>query len=181
MTWSSVPSTAWKRWTTPPVSSRPRCKRRCRAHTSRQQQPRSDAHYVAAVDVAGEETAAGNREAGRSRRDSTVVLIGERVWRHDPVLGFALPAVAIVNAYQWTGSAHHRAVRAPRAPLGRGVASPKSKHRRHRHGRRARALLERAVGPRPHRTIYIHGAIEERAGLRRARLGRRRTPATVGG
>ena len=69
----------------------------------RQQQPRSDAHYVAAVDVAGEETAAGNREAGRSRRDSTVVLIGERVWRHDPVLGFALPAVAIVNAYQWTG------------------------------------------------------------------------------
>ena len=53
--------------------------------------------------MAGEETAAGNREAGRSRRDSTVVLIGERVWRHDPVLGFALPAVAIVNAYQWTG------------------------------------------------------------------------------
>ena len=124
----------------------------------RQQQPRSDAHYVAAVDVAGEETAAGNREAGRSRRDSTVVLIGERVWRHDPVLGFALPAGRDRKRLPVDRSAHHRAIRAPRAPLGQGVASPKSKHRRHRHGRRARALLERAVGPRPHRTIYIHGA-----------------------
>ncbi len=70
-------------------------------HT-RQHQPQAEAHYVAAVDVAGEETAADRRSA-QSRRDSTVVLIGERVWRHDPVLGFALPAVAVVNAYQWTG------------------------------------------------------------------------------
>ena len=69
-------------------------------HT-RQQQPCSDAHYVAAVDVAGEETAA--QQSGQSRRDSTVVLIGERIWRHDPVMGFALPAVNVVNAYQWTG------------------------------------------------------------------------------
>ena len=70
---------------------------------ARQQQPQADAHYVAAVDVAGEETAAGNRASGQSRRDSTVVLIGERIWRHDPVMGFALPAVNVVNAYQWTG------------------------------------------------------------------------------
>ena len=72
------------------------------SHT-RQHQPQAEAHYVAAVDVAGEETAAANQQGGRSRRDSTVVLIGERVWRHDPVLGFALPAVSVVNAYQWTG------------------------------------------------------------------------------
>ena len=43
------------------------------------------------------------QQSGQSRRDSTVVLIGERVWRHDPVLGFALPAVNVVNAYEWTG------------------------------------------------------------------------------
>jgi hypothetical protein len=71
------------------------------AHT-RQHHPRPDAHYVAAVDVAGEATDTAQRN-GRSRRDSTVVLIGERVWRHDPVLGFALPAVQVVDAYQWTG------------------------------------------------------------------------------
>ena len=71
-------------------------------HT-RQQQPQADAHYVAAVDVAGEETASAPHQVGRTRRDSTVVLIGERMWRHDPVLGFALPAVNVVNAYQWTG------------------------------------------------------------------------------
>ena len=82
----------------------------------RQQQPQADAHYVAAVDVAGEETAP--QQSGQSRRDSTVVLIGERVWRHDPVLGFALPAVNVVNAYEWTGLAHHRAVRPPRALAG---------------------------------------------------------------
>ncbi len=68
----------------------------------RQREPRSDAHYVAAVDVAGEETAPAQCGAN-TRRDSTVVLIGERVWRHDPALGFALPAIEIVNAYQWTG------------------------------------------------------------------------------
>ncbi len=68
----------------------------------RQREPQADAHYVAAVDVAGEETALGET-SGNTRRDSTVVLIGERVWRHDPVLGFALPAVQVVNAYQWTG------------------------------------------------------------------------------
>lgn len=68
---------------------------------ARQHKPRAEAHYVAAVDVAGEETAA--QESRQSRRDSTVVLIGERVWRHDPVLGFALPAVNVVNAYEWTG------------------------------------------------------------------------------
>ena len=70
---------------------------------ARQQQPQAEAHYVAAVDVAGEETAAASEQGGQSRRDSTVVLIGERVWRRDPVLGFALPAVNVVNAYQWTG------------------------------------------------------------------------------
>lgn len=69
---------------------------------ARQHEPQAEAHYVAAVDVAGEETGAAEA-GGKSRRDSTVVLIGERVWRHDPVLGFALPAVDIVNAYQWTG------------------------------------------------------------------------------
>ena len=69
---------------------------------ARQHEPLADAHYVAAVDVAGEETAAAGSE-GQTRRDSTVVLIGERVWRHDPVLGFALPAVNVVNAYEWTG------------------------------------------------------------------------------
>ena len=69
---------------------------------ARQHEPQADAHYVAAVDVAGEETAA-SQQSGQSRRDSTVVLIGERMWRHDPVLGFALPAVNVVNAYEWTG------------------------------------------------------------------------------
>lgn len=68
----------------------------------RRHEPQAEAHYVAAVDVAGEETAAP-QSGGKSRRDSTVVVIGERVWRHDPVLGFALPAVNVVNAYQWTG------------------------------------------------------------------------------
>ena len=68
----------------------------------RQPEPQADAHYVAAVDVAGEESGAA-QSGGNSSRDSTVVLIGERVWRHDPVLGCALPVVAIANAYQWTG------------------------------------------------------------------------------
>ncbi len=71
----------------------------------RQQQPQADAHYVAAVDVAGEESAAARAQGGNSRRDSTVVLIGERVRRRDPALGFALPAVDVVQAYQWTGLA----------------------------------------------------------------------------
>lgn len=70
---------------------------------ARQQQPQTDAHYVAAVDVAGEDAAGANQQGRQSRRDSTVVLIGERIWRHDPVMGFALPAVNVVNAYQWTG------------------------------------------------------------------------------
>lgn len=68
----------------------------------RQHQPQPDAHYVAAVDVAGEETA-DSLHGDRTKRDSTVVLLGERVWRQDPVLGFAMPAVVVVNAYQWTG------------------------------------------------------------------------------
>lgn len=71
---------------------------------ARQHRPVADAHYVAAVDVGGEATAAA-REGGNTRRDSTVVLIGERVWRHDPALGFALAAVNVVNAYEWTGLA----------------------------------------------------------------------------
>ena len=68
----------------------------------RQHEPQADAHYVAAVDVAGEE-AAPAQPGGNTRRDSTVVLIGERVWWHDPIMEFGLPAVKVVNAYQWTG------------------------------------------------------------------------------
>ena len=87
----------------PRASSTPPLRAALQGMHPRQHEPQGDAHYVAAVDVAGEETAAPGQGNGRSRRDSTVVLIGERVWRHDPVLGFALPAVNVVNAYEWTG------------------------------------------------------------------------------
>jgi len=58
--------------------------------------------YVAAVDVAGEDSA-GAGALANPQQDSTVVLIGALEWRTDPLLGLALPGIRIVNAYQWTG------------------------------------------------------------------------------
>ena len=148
---------------------------------ARQQQPQAEAHYVAAVDVAGEETAGARQADGRSRRDSTVVLIGERVWRHDPVLGFALPAVNVVNAYEWTGlpttEQYARLVRL----LGEEWRVQRAIIDATGIGRRTGAFLAGASGRRPHRAVYVYGPIEERPGLRPARPCQQQSPATLGG
>ena len=94
---------------------------------ARQHQPSPGANYVAAVDVAGEETAAA-QPGGSTRRDSTVVLVGERVWRHDPALGLRPARGQRRERLPVDRPAHHRAVRPPGAPARRGVARAARRH-----------------------------------------------------
>ena len=148
---------------------------------ARQHEPQAEAHYVAAVDVAGEETAALGQPEGRSRRDSTVVLIGERVWRHDPVLGFAVPAVNVVNAYQWTGlpttEQYARLVRL----LGEEWRVQRAVIDATGLGDALARFLQARLGDDRIEPFTFYGAIQERPGLRPAKFGRQRTLADVGG
>jgi hypothetical protein len=85
----------------------PRQKAQMQGNHSRRNGPEEGKVYVAGIDLAGEaeEDEARMPDAVKSRRDSTVVTIGELVF---PVRGSLQhqPVIKIVEHYRWTGKKH---------------------------------------------------------------------------